>query len=854
MKMTIRHQIIMFIILITVFFTLIFLGILYRDFIGFDSDQFIEETVADTQERLELVEDEMTARTQHADQLVLAIERYILTGASMNQRRLQEWVGGNAFLKSMVYIEEDGIIHASFLLEDEPRLGPSQWYLGAMGSDGIHHTLPYIHQFTGEQVITFSKAIYEGETFLGVVGLDFDIDYLFREITELNQENVSGYMLFSRGEMVKSNLSAEEIVLAKEVSDDYIDEIKGYVYDMSFDSMDYDLKLLLQQPRILIMNRTYWLQILLAVLVYILLLVMMMRTVVVELVTPFNHLKLAVLSIRRGRYEETPQPLDQGDFDSVYKGFVSLGQYLKRNIIQLDRLKVSLNSKYEELDFKRDELEAQYDLMDESRRNIQSQLESYEEIVNMMSDMIWEIDDSGKITRINKSFLSHLGYSEDQMIGVSFYTIIENYLSEAALLDLILKKDHEDMMLVFITSDNRHKSFKTKFMRLLDSEGKVARIQALSINESDYERKFVELETRSRELVILGELSQEIMIHQTIDDIIRSFVARLKVLLPLEAMTVRLIQDDRLKGINILDPKEDFVMMEHLQIETSNAGLALKSGKLTVMAHPEDMLYPDEFLEDYLRRGGQLIFVPLKGESGPIGVISLATFEPLSEVKLNLIESMAIKVSMAVNNRLIFEKLGKNYLNTVNTLNAIIRAKSEAFYIKSRFIAALARHIGQSIYLKEQEILDLGITGLINDIGIIGIPDELIEMDRQMMSFGQREEYDRHAELGYEIISPLGYDQKILNSVRYHHQICLTDHCQNLLFEKIICFSNWLEESLHESDCADIPSLVKRLYELDKELHCNTCREFLHLIRKEIKEGSENLETLFTDLKRGGLS
>ncbi len=84
-------------------------------------------------------------------------------------------------------------------------------------------------------------------------------------------------------------------------------------------------------------------------------------------------------------------------------------------------------------------------------------------------------------------------------------------------------------------------------------------------------------------------------------------------------------------------------------------------------------------------------------------------------------------------------------------------------------VSILAREVGREMGLDEETCRELGIAGLVHDIGKLQLVryDSLEEGSSLIDEMGSRRV---HAQLGYEILREQGYSDFILQSVRYHHE------------------------------------------------------------------------------------
>lgn len=84
------------------------------------------------------------------------------------------YIANPEFIHGHAMIMDNGWIPADGFVEDE-RI----WYTGAVkSSDDFYITRPYFDARTGEYCITFSKVLRDGESFIGVLALDFYLDSL----------------------------------------------------------------------------------------------------------------------------------------------------------------------------------------------------------------------------------------------------------------------------------------------------------------------------------------------------------------------------------------------------------------------------------------------------------------------------------------------------------------------------------------------------------------------------------------------------------------------------------------------------------------------------------------------------
>ncbi|MDQ1297578.1 MAG: hypothetical protein QG558_116 [Campylobacterota bacterium] len=85
-------------------------------------------------------------------------------------------------------------------------------------------------------------------------------------------------------------------------------------------------------------------------------------------------------------------------------------------------------------------------------------------------------------------------------------------------------------------------------------------------------------------------------------------------------------------------------------------------------------------------------------------------------------------------------------------------------------VAFFAVILAKAIHLSQEEIIDVGFTGLVHDIGKIRIDSNLL-LKPSRLDDDEYEIVKHHADDGYAILADNGIiNQKILNGVRFHHE------------------------------------------------------------------------------------
>jgi HD-GYP domain-containing protein (c-di-GMP phosphodiesterase class II) len=115
------------------------------------------------------------------------------------------------------------------------------------------------------------------------------------------------------------------------------------------------------------------------------------------------------------------------------------------------------------------------------------------------------------------------------------------------------------------------------------------------------------------------------------------------------------------------------------------------------------------------------------------------------------------------------EELRDLLVGLTRSLTAAIDAKDSYTYGHSERVARIAVELGRDLGLSADELNDIYLSGLLHDIGKIGIRDSVLTKAAPLT----QEEYDhvkQHVTIGYNILAGLGPLHALLPGILYHHE------------------------------------------------------------------------------------
>ncbi len=151
------------------------------------------------------------------------------------------------------------------------------------------------------------------------------------------------------------------------------------------------------------------------------------------------------------------------------------------------------------------------------------------------------------------------------------------------------------------------------------------------------------------------------------------------------------------------------------------------------------------------------------------GVLILMFKEALDDYDVETLGIIGTILSSVADQLSLQHRLMNQYLNTIKSLVVAIEAKDVYTQGHSHRVAEYSGKIGRHMGLKDNEVKELEITGLVHDIGKIGISDQLLIKPSQLTD-SEFESMRMHPEIGNRILEPLKVSQNIMMGTLLHHK------------------------------------------------------------------------------------
>lgn len=283
-------------------------------------------------------------------------------------------------------------------------------------------------------------------------------------------------------------------------------------------------------------------------------------------------------------------------------------------------------------------------------------------------------------------------------------------------------------------------------------------------------------------LDVLKRAHRDLAIMYKIGTLINSIQNTKELLNVLADKLVEVIQPDRVVIMLYEDGKEKILekvvrvkygsIEEAGKISMSMVNEATSEG-MAILSY--DALADDRFKNKQsviLNRIRSAICVPVKSRDKVLGVIYIDTHISVgkfSEQDLQFLSIIANQAGIAIQNAKLYENLDDLFTGSLKTLVATIEAKDPITSGHSLRVTRFSLTIGEEFGLNKEMMRTLKISGLLHDIGKVGIPEAILGKPAPL----NENEFIRmreHAPRGAEIVKNIKNVEEVVLGIRHHHE------------------------------------------------------------------------------------
>ncbi len=136
---------------------------------------------------------------------------------------------------------------------------------------------------------------------------------------------------------------------------------------------------------------------------------------------------------------------------------------------------------------------------------------------------------------------------------------------------------------------------------------------------------------------------------------------------------------------------------------------------------------------------------------------------------LHIVDSALEVYQLNIDNQELALDFQELFSGTISAITEALDAKDSFTLGRSKRVAFYAVTIAKHMGFAEPELSKIELAGLLHDIGMIGIPEDLLNKPENLT----QEEFEvikRHVELGVKILGEIKQLESVVNIIRYHHE------------------------------------------------------------------------------------
>ncbi len=224
-----------------------------------------------------------------------------------------------------------------------------------------------------------------------------------------------------------------------------------------------------------------------------------------------------------------------------------------------------------------------------------------------------------------------------------------------------------------------------------------------------------------------------------------------------------------IKAARGLDP--DIIKNVRIPVGEGISGKVFKLGTSLLVRDAEKELEKD-LISKWFYKTRSLISAPLFIQNEPFGVIN-ATHKigdiPFRKDDLVILEAIAKKVSLNVENVVLYESVYENLLETLMALVRTLEAKDSYTQQHSNRVTFYAIETAEELGCGDEMIETLRFAGYLHDIGKVGVRDTVLLKEGKLTD-SEFKEIMQHPVIGEKIVSHLELLPEERAIIRSHHE------------------------------------------------------------------------------------
>ncbi|MCK5684121.1 response regulator [bacterium] len=282
-------------------------------------------------------------------------------------------------------------------------------------------------------------------------------------------------------------------------------------------------------------------------------------------------------------------------------------------------------------------------------------------------------------------------------------------------------------------------------------------------------------ESKAQSLTILNEVGKMMSSLTEIDKLLQ-MVIHLGVNVSKATGGALFLYDNEMNVLGLkASIRKDFIKegMDHINIGQGITGDTLLTCSPMLINDLQEIdqkkLEDDIFRLDMIKN---MIIVPLISKDRVLGVLEVYNkidYGKFSKDDLDVIMTLGNQIAIAVNNAILYTSTEELFLSTIQSLSSAIDAKDQYTHGHSYRVTEYSICIAREMKLSDSFINIVHLSGLLHDIGKIGISESILCKPSRLTD----EEYieiKKHPLIGATIMEPIKPLRKVIPGMKYHHE------------------------------------------------------------------------------------
>jgi len=510
---------------------------------------------------------------------------------------------------------------------------------------------------------------------------------------------------------------------------------------------------------------------LLIILVYLLVTSFITRKTSKELLKPLNYLIERVTLVADG--ENKYYELDNIDleFKEILDKFEEMLETSYDNMEAIREQSEVIQEKNTIMIDMNETLEQSTEQIEQSTRQWLIYEKQSKILVDNIKDLMWVLDNKGRIIYINPVVEEKLGYQVEDLLGIPLETLLKESSDNEEFVLSMYGEDLYDVDTVFVNKQGEDEEIYVSSTKRVYHNGILHKIQGVSRDIT--EERFIQKQLVQKNEIsnTLNEISEILTKPEKLEVLLHQIVTRIERLLDPYVCTIRLIDDmGRLELKAGIGAFYALVQEKYLDIDKDISGRAIKESKIIIISQTDAVTYDNyDEVSEIIEKSEEVICLPLEFNDHIIGVMSIGLRESISDSQLKILKVFTNQASAAIEKARIYEELEQNYLNIIKALASTVEAKDAYTEDHSIRVSQYSRMLAETLGLSDEEVSYIDIAGLLHDIGKIGVSDLTLTKEGRL-SEEEFIEIKKHPLNGGRIVSEMKLHDYIVDGVLLHHK------------------------------------------------------------------------------------